>query len=85
MVEHVKAGARDGPSEAVVKQVNIFVLSAKEGRCQTGYKLIIHLTCQIQILQLLEYEFHIMIFVDTLQFHISDFDTSKWPILNEAP
>ena len=77
MVDHVKVEALDGPLEAVVKQVYIIVLSAEEGRCQIGCKFIIHTTCQIQILQLPEYECKIIVFVDTLQLHVSDFHASK--------
>ena len=49
VVVHVKVGAVDGPSEAVVQRVLIIVLSAEEGRCQNGCKFIIHPTCQLHI------------------------------------
>ena len=69
MVEHVKVGAVDGPSGAVVRKVHDYILSLsppkKEGHLN-GRKLTINPTCQIQISQLPEYEFHIAIFVGTL-------------------
>ena len=61
----------------------IFLLSPpkKEGH-PNGCKFTIHPACQIQILQLPKYEFHIiMIFVDILQLHSSDIGTSKLSIL----
>ena len=69
-------GAVDGPSEAVVKQVSIMVLSTEEGKVPN--RLQIHRSSDMpnanikffrlykNILQVPEYEFHIMIFVDTL-------------------
>ena len=59
-------GAVDGPWEGVVKQVSIIVLSAEERKCHTACKFLIHPACQIQILQLPEYKFHVAIVVDAL-------------------
>ena len=56
----------------------------KEGH-PNGCKFTIHPTRKTQILQLPEYEFHIMIFVDTLQLHSSDIGTSKLSILHRRP
>ena len=68
MVKHVKVGAVDGLPEAVVEHVQVCILSLsppkKEGHLN-GCRFTIHPTCQIQILQLPEYELHLMIFVDT--------------------
>ena len=58
--------------------VYIIVVSAEEDRSPKQLQIhIIYPTPQLQILQLPEYEFHIMIFVDILQLHISDIGTSK--------
>ena len=62
-----KVGAVDGPSEAVVKKAQVCILSLsppkKEGHIY-GCQFTVHPTCQIQIIQLPEYEFHTMTFVD---------------------
>ena len=89
MVDHVKVGAVDGPSEAVIIKAKkdeyyYYCLRRRRKGTQTTAKFTIHPTCQIQILQLPEYEFHIMIFVDTLQLLSSDIGTRKLSILQNV-
>ena len=81
-IEHVKEAAVDGPWKGVVKKVSILVYLRKK---EALIRLQLHNLSDVpkyMLQQFPAYEFHMVIFVDTKQLHISDIRTSNCSFLH---